>query len=61
VIRRAVVIAGVLALTACAPSAPPSTAAPTAAPSSAGAATESTSAGFTADELARIDAAARRR
>jgi D-alanyl-D-alanine carboxypeptidase len=58
VIRRAVVIAGVLALTACAPSAPPSTAAPTAAPTSAGAATGSASAGFTADELARIDAAA---
>jgi D-alanyl-D-alanine carboxypeptidase len=55
VLRRAVLIAvaGVLALPACAPAASPA-AAPTAAPTSAG----SASTGFTADELARIDAAA---
>jgi D-alanyl-D-alanine carboxypeptidase len=54
VIRRALLVAaaGVLALTACAPSAPPSAVAPTAA------ATSAASAGFTADELARIDVAA---
>ena len=55
-IRRVMVIAGVLALTACAPSAPPA-AAPTAAPTSAGAAAAA-SAGFTADQLAAVDAAA---
>jgi D-alanyl-D-alanine carboxypeptidase len=59
VIRRAAVIAvaGVLSLTACAPSAP-TAAAPTAAPTSAGAATGSASAEFTADQLAQVDAAA---
>jgi D-alanyl-D-alanine carboxypeptidase len=60
VFRRALLVAaaGVLALTACAPSAPPSTAVPTAAPTSAEAATGSASAGFTADQLAQVDAAA---
>ena len=56
VLRRVALlaVAGVLALPACAPAAPPA-AAPTATPTSA---TDTSSAGFTADELARIDAAA---
>ena len=56
VLRRValIAVAGMLALPACAPAAPPA-AAPNATPTSA---TDTSSTGFTADELARIDAAA---